>query len=248
MKNLNKKLGVGGECSCIADALHPSALIREKYGTNGYKERRINNLLVLRLEDRIICRRNVLSLVLCHDDFPNIELYAAAAKVKLEIPGPSESYFIQNNNNSQPIVNPNNEAEAVEVVENENHSLLRNGVVDIPWLIAEGYEVDDNNAPNIENIPTDGPPPVIEWNNWGWQGVDLRNENDQQRNHGARVPTSEFLQEFSLFWKFFPQEVYRRGSNTRNQQAIDERPDDRRVHSLAWSYLFDGYCYWLRTT
>ena len=85
MKNLNKKLGVGGECSCIADALHPSALIREKYGTNGYKERRINHLLVIRLEDRIIRRRNVLSLVLRHDDFPNIELYAAAAKVNIFI-------------------------------------------------------------------------------------------------------------------------------------------------------------------
>ena len=81
---------------------------------------------------------------------------------------------------------------------------MRNGDVDIPWLIAEGYEVDDDNEPNVENIPDAGPPPLIEWSEWGWQGVDLRNENDQQRNHGARVPTSEFLQEFSLFWKFFP--------------------------------------------
>jgi hypothetical protein len=215
MKNLNRKLGVGALVSCMADALHPSAQIRDRFGTNGLKERRVTALLVIRLEEKVIRQRNVQCVVLRVDEIPNVELYAAASKVKLELAGPSESYFsvthgVGRGRQQAPAVNPNEtEANAVEVVENEQRALLRNGDVDIPRLIAEGYEVDDDNEPNVENIPDAGPPPLIEWSEWGWLGVDLRNENDQQRNHGARVPTSRIF-----FLEILSEEVHRTGRNT----------------------------------
>ena len=97
----------------MADALNPSAAFQERYGTNVIKERRINHCFWL--EDKIIflTECTFITLALRHDNFSNVELYVAAAKVKLKIEEPSELYFLQKNINQQ-ISNPNNEAKAVK--------------------------------------------------------------------------------------------------------------------------------------
>ena len=91
MSQLNKKIGVEAIVSCSSHALHPSEQIRRKYDSNNLKNLRIGNLLVLHKENKYINWRDVPAIVMRQDDFPNIELHAAASRIKLATAGPSEA-------------------------------------------------------------------------------------------------------------------------------------------------------------
>lgn len=215
MTRFNKRLGIGAVVEVLASRVHPSKLIRDKYGENGLDKAKIENLIVIRKELKSINRRNnVVSVVCRHDDFPNEELYCAINTVKLKKSGDKAHYFINettttpeeeevNNNNI------NNREELVEELRPTNVPVNSQiDIDDIRRIEAEGFTVDDDNLPAEDNIPTaNDNNQQVQWSaNWGFHGIDLRHEHSQQLNHRPKMPRSDFKEEFNLFWQFFPKD------------------------------------------
>ena len=111
----------------------------------------------------------------CHDDHPNKELIAVKRWVKVEIEGPPEHYF--RDDNKEQADNENKEEQAT-IKESLFH--FGNQLEDIALVQAMGLNVDDDNDPLDDNIPQnipqnnqqDNDPDQHEQIGWGWTGID----------------------------------------------------------------------------
>ena len=87
-----KRLGVGAKISCLSKLLHPSALIRQKY-VNPERGHRLENLIVVRLEQKLISRKQQLAVVMTHHGFPDVELHAVKRYCKVTQEGREDLFF-----------------------------------------------------------------------------------------------------------------------------------------------------------
>jgi hypothetical protein len=205
MPAINKRLGIGATVSALARYLHPSRIIREKYGENVLDTLRIDGLLVINKEEKRIQNRKVVCVVCRHDDFPMEEINIAETIVKLVTPGNPSHYFIQEETRqTAPTTHPEAEFVAEERPSDVNQSNVPTD--DIARLRDEGFEVDDDNEPAPENIPSANNNNDVFWYDWGFQGVDLRHEHGQKINQKAQIPLSDVYAEFNLFWEFLPKD------------------------------------------
>ena len=94
MRGRKKRAGVGATALCIARFIHPSTLIREKY-PNTHQKERMKNLFITSRQVRSIRRgsKATEAYLLHHNDFKNVNFYAASRNMAITEEGPSESLF-----------------------------------------------------------------------------------------------------------------------------------------------------------
>jgi hypothetical protein len=164
----------------------------------------VTNLVLLHKENKVINQREVTAVICRHDDFPDDEVYCSATVVKLVKPGNKEDYFI---NVVAPLPENTTINQGTEEVGTEERptEISTSGILledDIHRIIQEGFTVDDDNSPVEDNIPANNDVRV-EWNAWGFLGIDLRHEYSQKFNHHPPFSRVKFHEEFNLFWQFF---------------------------------------------
>ena len=197
----NRKLraGVGASCSVLIRFLHPSLEVRAKI-LNFTSSQRLENLLLVREEQKLVNHKNQGCFIFRHDDFPNVELYATTRYAKVVKEGAEVGLFnkeVSNNVNVVGVANHDSEeGEQGEALDDDvveiNHNVLnaRNTAEDIMYVRGLGLTVDDDNAPAPENIPNsttpnDEPLPsgLKESQSFGWDGFDDRKKNG---NHNTK--------------------------------------------------------------
>ena len=93
-KTLN--MGKGATVSALCRVLYPSEFIRNKY-PNLEKGQRLSGLIILRRELKRIRRKDVMAIVMKHEDFKdgeeNRELYCLQRWVKVEKEGKKDFFF-----------------------------------------------------------------------------------------------------------------------------------------------------------
>jgi hypothetical protein len=154
-------MGVGAEITVLTRFLHPSAAIREKY-INPVKGERLEKLIVVRSEEKIIRRKSVVAIVMTHSNFVKdgqpIELFAVPRYCKVTKEGPPESFF-------ETAEAPEQEEEAVDVSDRIPEDALH-GQADVDLVRATGINVDDDNDPAPENIPAESDPSNNVFSGW----------------------------------------------------------------------------------
>ena len=96
-----KRLGKDAKVSVMTKYLHPSRLINEVL-QNYESNHRLNNCIVVRMEEKKVNRCNQLVMVLKHKDFKTNdgepeEIYAVTRWCKVEEEGPSDLFFDTDN-------------------------------------------------------------------------------------------------------------------------------------------------------
>ena len=77
-----KNLGVGASCTVLSRYMHPAKTVSEKY-PNRVHSHKMENLLVLRKEKKVVNRVERDVVVFRHDDFENVELHAVVRWAKV---------------------------------------------------------------------------------------------------------------------------------------------------------------------
>ena len=150
---------MGATASCLARFIHPSAPIREKYPNTNRKERP-TNLFITGRQVRSICRgsKAIEAYLLHHNDFENVDFYAASQNVTITAEGPSESLFeapIRVNDDKNAAVEREREENSEErkllpLSVSAGRNMTRDNFLE---LRNARFTVDDNNEPVPENIP-----------------------------------------------------------------------------------------------
>ena len=163
MAHEKKTLGIGAIVLALIRVLHPFNVVRDKYPNPQHGER-LNDLLVIGRELRIINNRLQMTILMRHDYFDGDVPYCMKKFVQVQTSGAAEHYF----NAVQPIL-PQRVQEYVQ------EELLPPDVVpflDAPMInptdaqiVAAVVPTDDDNEPAPENIPQpdNAPPPQGQW-------------------------------------------------------------------------------------
>lgn len=197
-------MGKDALISVLSNKVHPSALIREKW-PNPVRGHRLNGK-VIRQETKVIARRQQLALVFaCEevvgDEGEPLELHCVPHWCRIIEEGPSDFFFtapVATEAPDEPIPMP---AVALRIGES--------GRIDQLALneLADAVNIDDDNLPLPENIPTTGEADRDDiFGEWGHSGVcerrklDAPNRNAQVKNFSSEVsPTVQ-----QMFELFFP--------------------------------------------
>ena len=169
--------GVGATCSVLIRFLHPSRDVRSAI-LNFTSSQRLEDLLLIREEEKAINHKKTKCFIFRHDRFPNIDLYASKRWTKIEKEGSETQLFINEVSNN---VSGNVEAIDDDEVEITTNVLnVRNTNEDIMYVRGLGLAVDDDNEPAPENVPeptnpNDEPLPSglkDPTQSWEWDGFD----------------------------------------------------------------------------
>jgi len=150
MTKLKLQNGIGARCSVIARFLHPRRLIKERYPYYTF-DKRIGGLLVARREQKQVNHRIQQCLVFQHDDFNDQELYAVERYGRVTEEGPSDSFFIEDEEVPDLDTRARND-EGLNALESLP-AISGQLVDDIARLRRDGFSVDDDMDPAPENIP-----------------------------------------------------------------------------------------------
>jgi hypothetical protein len=195
-----KNPGVGARCSVLKRFLHPGRLIQQAYPNMTFHER-LEDLVAISYDEKVIRNKAVPCVVFRHDDFPNVEVYAHKRYVKVLEEGPAADFF-----NTNPVV----DEVITEEVQNEMVEvpvLTSNVADDVERLRVEGYGVDDDNEPAPENVPNapqsdDHDSPIYsEWGSRHFCNRRLQNRFQESATLNSDPPTSSRL---DWFLKFLP--------------------------------------------
>ena len=167
--------GVGAECSCLYKFLHPAKLISDTF-PNRTDEDRLDGLVAIKKEFRTVHRRMQECIVFRHDRVPNLELHCVSRYCKVLKEGAVVDLFQVEVQEPQVVV-PEDGVGAVEK-DPEVMEHLRGTAEDIAMMVDLGFDVDDDNLPAPENIPTNenenglhtAPDGLYEGQTWGWDG------------------------------------------------------------------------------
>ena len=134
----------------------------------------------------------------CYDDFPEKELYCVERWIAVDEEG-EESAFFDSNNENQIQDTVNTEEEEIEVADEARiRGSVSNLAEEISLVENMGFDVDDDNRPAPENVPTavttaselneDG---TFVGQAWGWSGMCQRKsqnliEDDAKIKHNRR--------------------------------------------------------------
>jgi hypothetical protein len=172
--------GIGAQCSVLKRFLHPRTIVDAKY-PNTTQSERLESLLVTRREVKRVNNKDQWCIIFRHDDFDNIEVYATERYCKVTHEGPAESYF--------EVLVPGGET-AVEESHVPIPVLTNNRSEDIAAMHAQNFDIDDDNEPAPENIPSpaDEPEqPTSIYKEWGSTGVDHRRAAGHDRFERATL-------------------------------------------------------------
>ena len=157
-----KTHGVGAVVSTLIKILNPSALIREKF-PNPEHGQRLPGCMTVRQEVKKINRKDQLSLIVTHPDFKDAEgnlqeLHAVKKHFTIEVEGDSDLFFdgqlaIQPEQPPDTLLPSAIDADLI----GENHG----GTADLLTALSGVVDVDDDNEPAPENIPTTSTSPTI---------------------------------------------------------------------------------------
>ncbi|KAG7340602.1 transposase IS4 [Nitzschia inconspicua] len=165
---------------------------------------RIEQLLALRKELKRLNKRLQFFIVFRHDDFPNGEIYCHERFCRVEVGSPPGQLFGD--------IEADEDVEVVEEVEPTDeipaevqpHSV---GVDDRFLLRNDGFNVDDDRDPALENIPVPGET-VNDQQTWGWGGRCHRNvfgaTDDMPKLNQLTDSESKLVTILSLFLCLFP--------------------------------------------
>ena len=150
-----KNLGVGASCTVLSRYMHPAKTVSEKY-PNRVHSHKMENLLVLRKEKKVVNRVERDVVVFRHDDFENVELHAVVRWAKVTSEGPAEKFFDNDRLDRPPqkdvddlVDSGGNGGEKIP----DHVFRLHGQAEDIAFIRGLGFEVDDDNDPAPENIP-----------------------------------------------------------------------------------------------
>ena len=205
-----KKLraGVGAVAETLLKYIHPSKLIRDKY-PNPINGQRLENCLLIRRETKEVNRKQQVCVIFRHDEFPDKELHAVERWVKVKKEGAEEHLF----DKDQPRDESGDEPEVEDGQELQPSIFRATGVAeDIAMVRAQGLDVDDDNEPAPENVPTgettrtrqaNG---IYEGQQFGWDGVDHRARAGHHDLPATMLgmPDVNFVSHIQMFLLFFP--------------------------------------------
>ena len=208
MTRRKKVLGKDAVVSVLAKYLHPSSLIREQY-PNRVATLRIEGLVVIRQDSKVVTRRLQDVIVMKHEDFKEndeyIELHSLPRWLKVQQAPPQP--FPEGAEAVEEQQEPEEPRELPSAVVAQIASA---GVVNsdhILSLVASGVQVDDDNQPLEENIPQGGEDPSnVFADSWGHNGICHRRQAGGQN---VRASLVNFPQNFiptavQLFEHLFP--------------------------------------------
>jgi hypothetical protein len=213
-------LGKDALCSALARFLHPSVLVRQRY-PNMNKTKRITALRALRLEQKTVQGHDKECVVMTSNEFTDnhgqyLEIYCVRRYCTVDVEGPPTFYFDSGTVPVTPTQETNEEEEVVaEVLPEEDiettmlisrTTTIRPDAEDIAEIQGT-VEIDDDNAPAPENLPTAPDNNLVTWGTW------THNNICNRRLAGASEtrPTINFPSSFSptlvdLFDLLFPKQ------------------------------------------
>ena len=157
MPRHKKLLGADAVCSFLLSYLHPSAKIDELF-PNRIAGQCLDYLVAVRTDIVTRSGNTFLAVFFRSQSIPGVELHASKRYVKVVQEGPQEHFWnveTPPNSPTHAIVNslPGENPEGDTV---EDYTFTRTGDrrEDIAQVRAQGLEVDDDNEPAPENVPT----------------------------------------------------------------------------------------------
>ena len=201
-------MGKGAIVSVMTKYLHPSKLIRDKF-PNSTASLRLEGLVVVGEEEQKVCRRTQKVIVLTIEEFKNgdefIPLYAVPRWVKVETEGPRSDVMEEENDvevveeREVETVIPINVVETVSVT----GKISENQIQD---LIANGIEVNDDNMPLEENVPTGTQEDKVFRDQWGHDGICFCHQSGGQKVKAVLLvfPRDVLPMPVQLFEHLFP--------------------------------------------
>ena len=213
MPKINKKLGVGAQVSILVRFPHPKMKVQEMLGPMKSTTERLDKLLAYGSATKKIGGKDVFAVLLRHEKFKNVEVYATASAVQVEVAGSEESFFkVQEKETNLPIKAPEADTEKektrTKVVIWANKMVTSNKA---RILENQDIQVHNDNAPLEKNIPAASKELMevdemrgVEWAYaWGFHGIDLHHKNGQKQNKKAHYPHVEYKPYLNIFWNFF---------------------------------------------
>jgi Transposase IS4 len=186
----SKTMGKGATVSILSKYLHPSEHIRNKW-SNPLHGHRLENLTVVRREDKTISRTTQQAVVVTHPEFKDgnnnlIELHANKRWFRVDREGPVDLFF-----DKDEAAVEKEQAQTEEELQQPMPAVATRGArldaTDLSEL--QGVvDIDDDNEPLPENIPTaaDGVNEDM-FNEWGHTGMCWRKQ-EGNINNSARLP------------------------------------------------------------
>ena len=208
MVKQKKHLGKGAVVSSLLCYLHPSQHIRDKFINIG-KGQRLNELKVLRKEVKTIRRKEVMCIVMQHNDFKGIELYCIERWCRIVTEGPPDYFF---DAPAEEIAPTNaDDCETKRELESEVQAAVNRladkiNLVEIEPLV----DVDNDNDPVAENLPTaPSTGNLVMEEEWGHNGICHRRKA-AVTNMQARVlfPSELSPTALQVFEFFFSRTTY----------------------------------------
>ena len=148
-----KRLGLGATCAPLLRYLHPSDKLAEKFP---------NVVPGQRLEDCVVQRRGMASrkgkdfnaIFFSSPTLPDVELWCATRYALVRTEGrPSQFFDVRAAAGAPPGALPPNTADP-----EDDTFEARNRAEDIALIENQGFDVDDDNRPADENVPTENGP------------------------------------------------------------------------------------------
>ena len=209
------RLGTGAKCTVLKKKLKPSITIAAKY-PNFTANERLQELEVVRLDYKRVSKERKLVVILKHDVFQDEEIYAVPYFVHVDEEGPEEGFFAIDEK-GKPTLTPASQAPAAEV--NADGTLripdaLLRAVIrpDDPGIQNAinmlNLNVDDDNEPAPENIPTPNRADnrCTYANEWKHDGTCFRRSNNHHRSRPKLTNVTEHmkLSKLQMFELLFP--------------------------------------------
>ena len=211
-KPAKKTAGIGAKCTIQAKYLRPSKIVDEKL-SNKTKHTVVENLILLKEERSILRGKEAHVYYFRHEKFENISIFANKRWVKITEEGSPDQFFSANEVLQDKGKNLPTHSEGGDDVIPDEVFRMGNRKEDIDMARNLGVEVDDDNAPAIENIPdaselaNQKKKDLYPDQKWGWDGIDNRSRASVHNSNpylaGYSSSASESLNYFQFFRIFF---------------------------------------------
>jgi hypothetical protein len=209
------KNGVGATCAVLMRMLHPRKRVSERF-PNAAKTDKLTGLIVQSKEVRKIAGREQECVLFRHDDFDDEILYCAVRWVVVTTESAIPFHAEPVRQEEEAAEEPRTEISG-DLFQRNNRA--RGTAEDVSEFRSAGFDVDDDNDPAPENIPTTVPAtPTPEGLQWGWNGVCQRQlaQGDElpARLVGVNLENITILKMFLTFLpRLFLEEVVLKASN-----------------------------------
>ena len=154
-RNRGKKPGVGAVCRAFVKYMHPSELMRNKF-VNITAQLKISDLIAIRQEVRRVRRKEQMCIIFRHPYWENQEIYCCKRWVRVLQEGHQDHLFDPPSLTVDDLRTPNTEEEGIDIpVEVFRSNASAEDIANVRRL---GLDVDDDNEPAPENIPSPNVP------------------------------------------------------------------------------------------